>query len=149
MKNWLTIAALTIGLMTGLLRPAEAAATTTLICHNDDRPDFGQISVILNEAKGTVTINYPARSVPNGRFPPIDVPASSSGPITAKFSSETIDFSQEKALTGTLTQYSRYTIDRLTGVLLAYQSNNAPWERAAAHDRVMWHYTCHKGEKQF
>jgi hypothetical protein len=148
-KKWLTLAALAIGLLTGSIRPAEAAATTTLICHNDDRPDFGQISVILNEAKGTVSINYPARSVPNGRFPPIDVPASSTGPMTAKFGSDSIDFSQQKAETDTLTLYSRYNIDRLTGVLLAYQSTNAPWDKAAPRDRVMWHYSCHKGEKQF
>ena len=69
--------------------------------------------------------------------------------MTAKFGSDSIDFSQQKAETDTLTLYSRYNIDRLTGVLLAYQSTNAPWDKAAPRDRVMWHYSCHKGEKQF
>ena len=123
------------------------AAPTTLVCHNDSRPGDPDITVDLNDAKGTATINNPAYYMPNGNLSPVFVPASSAGPFAAKFDARTITFDQ-KIVDGPAT-YHHHTIDRLTGVLFQYSSVDAPWDRAKPQNRVMYHFTCHVGKAKF
>lgn len=121
------------------------ADPTTLVCNNDTRPDLGPISVDLNQAQGTVTENAPARSVPNGDLPPIDMPAASNGPFPAKFDAKTISFDRKV----NDQSYWHITIDRVTGVLLWYSSDFAPWDEATPENRAMFQYSCHVGQTQF
>lgn len=129
--------------------PAAQARPVTLVCNNDTRPDLGQITVDLDEAAATATLNFPARMIPNGRYPPISSPASSVGPLPARFDAKSVTFDQQKAVTDTITVYNHYTVDRVTAVLLSYFSQSAPWDQAAPKDRAMYHYTCHIGTAQF
>ncbi len=123
---------------------ATLAAPATLVCHNNSRASDPDITVDLNDAKGTVTINNPAYYVPGNVF----VPASSAGPFAAKFDARTITFDQKKDLGGTM-RYTHNRMDRLTGVFFQYNSDGAPWDQAKPQYRVMYHFTCHVGKAKF
>ena len=110
------------------------AASTTLVCTRPP-PNDRKITIDLNEAKGTATVNYAAWD---------SMPASSLGPIAATFDSKTVTFDTKNG-----TRYDHYTIDRVTLDFTNYGSEGAPFDQAAQQDRVIYEYTCSIGKKQF
>lgn len=119
---------------------AAWAAPVTLIC----TPLFNVVTTIdLNEAARTVTINNLASYDP-ATTPPSVIPASSSGPIAAKFDSKMITFVGPSADPSV---HENYTLDRRTGVLLEYRGVNAPYDRATL--RNVFKRTCHVEKAKF
>jgi hypothetical protein len=116
----------------------------TLLCANITRPDFSTLTVDLDEAQGLATVNWPTSSIPNGAYPPIIVAAYSSGPLKAKFDPKSVTFDENRG-----EGYIRYTIDRLTGELLQYQSHGAPWDQVGPNNRVLYRHSCRVGKTQF
>jgi hypothetical protein len=136
-KAWRTLLGVAI-----LMAASQAAlaAPVTLIC----TPVFNVVITIdLNEAAHTVTINNLA-SYDSATTPPTVIPASSSGPIAAKFDSKMITFAQHFAKFGT---YENWTLDRRTGELLEYRGVNAPYDRATS--RNVFKRTCHVEKTKF
>jgi hypothetical protein len=118
---------------------ATLAVQTTLVCSGP----WGLFTIDLNEAAGAVTLNYPAKPVPE-TVPPSVIPASTVGPFAAKFNGKSIPFVSPF---GDPTVHENWTLDRLTGVLLEYRGVNAPYDRATL--RNVFSHTCHVGRKQF
>jgi hypothetical protein len=125
------------------------AAPITLICNNGLRDDQQpHITIDLDEAKSTTTVNYPATSIDyssHGIPNPVVTPAHSTGPLMAAFNSKTIRFDLHDNSEG-----SYYTLDRMTGVLLYYISaNGVPFDQASPQDRGIWTYNCEVGNAKF
>jgi len=107
------------------------AGTTTLICHviGTMLVEDGSTTIELNEAQSSVVVHFAASHCTAACGPPRPgEPASSLGPLPAKFGANTISFSNPN---GPVT----YVIDRLTGVFVANYIN------------VSW--TCDVGKKKF
>jgi hypothetical protein len=122
------------------------AAPTTLVCDNGLRPDqVPHITVDLNAAERTVTVNYPATSIYYGSLP-TETPAHSVGPINAVFDAKTIVFDLRDQEPGF---FKHFTLDRMTGVLLDYNSVGAPFDNASPNDRAVWSYNCQVGTPKF
>jgi len=119
---------------------AALAAPVTLVCTGG----LGPLTLDLNEAAHTVTMNFPAKPVPE-TTPPTLIPASSTGPMAAKFDSKMITFVSPVGGGGTV--YENWTLDRLTGVLMEYRGVNAPYDRATL--RNAWSRNCHVGKAKF
>jgi len=119
------------------------AAPTSLVCNNESRPGDPLITIDLDDAKGTATLNFPAFNLP----PPSrgHVPARSVGPLAAKFNPKAITFSYTDDSTG----FHDYRIDRLTGVLLSFFGHGAKFEQADPKNRVMYRWTCQVGKAKF
>lgn len=116
------------------------------MCNNGLRPDQSpHITVDIDEGKGAVTVNYPATSIYYGSLP-TDTPAHSIGPVAAMFDSKTIVFDLRDQEPGF---YEHFTLDRITGVLLDYNSVHAPFDRASPTDRAVWSYQCEVGTPKF
>jgi hypothetical protein len=128
---------------------AAMADPTTLVCENGLRPDqVPHLTIALDESKGTVTINYPVTSVVYpGSAGPFITPAQSAGPLPAKFDSTSIVFDRHDRESGGF--YEHFTIDRVTAVLIDYQSMKAPFDQASSDQKVIWRYTCRVGKAQF
>lgn len=147
--NWNSVTAPALFGVAALAISSQAAIATptTLVCSNDTRPDFGGMTVDLDEAGGTATINYPARTEYRVS-PPQTYPAHSVGPFRATFDVKQVVFDQQDQ-TGSIALYAHYTIDRLTGALFEFSSMYAPFNQAGPRDRVVYQYTCHVGHPQF
>jgi len=117
---------------------AALAAPTTLVCTGND----GTLTLDLNEAKGTVTADYPAMPVYPGSKQTID--ARTTGPFPATFVPKTITWdaateSDKKADAGIRRPSS---LDRMTGALQEQVCNQTGCSGIYA-------YNCRKGEQQF
>ncbi|MDE2163354.1 MAG: hypothetical protein KGJ53_09340 [Alphaproteobacteria bacterium] len=121
---------------------AALADPTTLTCHDDNLNST--ILIDLDEANGTATVTYPAYTFMNNGYQR-SVPESSSGTLKAQFDPKTITFDQPGDGGGS----THNTINRITGVLLAYVGTRAPYEQSAEQDRGIQTYNCHVGAKQF
>lgn len=119
---------------------ATLAAPVTLVCTGG----LGPLTLDLNEAARTVTINFPARPV-HETNPPTLIPAVSKGPFAAKFNSKAITFVEPVDSSGTV--YENWNLNRLTGILLEYRGVNAPYNRATL--RNAWSRTCQVGKAKF
>lgn len=140
--RWVIVAGRTLLGAVILMAASQAAlaAPVTLIC----TPLFNQVTTIdLNEAAHTVTLNNLASYV-SVTTPPTVIPASSTGPIAAKFDSKMITFAQHFAK---FDEYENWTLDRRTGVLLEYRGINAPYDRATK--RNVFKRTCHVEKAKF
>lgn len=122
--------------------PAAMAAPTTLSCYNDHLN--ATILIDVDETNGTAAVTYPAYTFMNNGNQ-ISVPEHSSGSLKAQFDPKTITFDQPGADGGS----THNTLDRITGVLLAYVGTRAPYDQSAAQDRGIQTYNCHVGQKQF
>jgi len=123
------------------------AEPVTLVCTGDPGETVTSgvpVTYDLDEARGTVTINWPVTTVPNGRYPPIVHPAGSAT-LPATFSPKAITFDRNYD-TG---DYNHYVIDRLTGRLTMLNSTGAAFETASPKDRSILHGTCHVGKAEF
>jgi hypothetical protein len=127
-----TLAAL--AMLAAMSQPSRAALTTLVCTNSSAYPTF---TVDLDEAKGTATINYPARSFTT---PHVDVPAHSDGPFAAKFEAKTVTF--DKKVGGDPPGNDHFTIDRLTG-----EFQEQVCDPRGCSGFAVSH--CHKGEKQF
>jgi len=127
------------------------AEPTTLICTGADvqRGTTLPINIDLDEPASAVTINYPAHTDAS-TTPPTPIAATSDGPLDAIFDPKTVVFNMQKPGSGaTVMRYSHYTLDRLTGALIQYDSNNAPFDQADPKDKSIYHYSCHLAKAQF
>jgi hypothetical protein len=143
--NRSTIFMLTCSTVIALCQPA-LAIEKTLICDNGLRPDqVPHITMDLDEANSTVTVNYPATSIYYDSLLK-DTPARSVGPVAAAFDPKSIVFDLRDQEPGF---YKHFTLDRLTGVLLDYNSVDAPYDKAPATDKGVWSYNCQLGTAKF
>lgn len=137
--------------LTAVAAPGPQAAKTnavTLVCKNENkRADLiPQITVDLNEAEGRVTVFYPATSLAYpGKV--IETPAITAGPLAATFDSKMIAFDVLDRYNRGF--YQRYTLDRLSGVLLDFTSVNGPYDQAPPSDRGIRRYNCKVGKTKF
>ena len=122
------------------------AAPTSLVCDSQSRPGDPAITIDLDEAKGTATLHFPARTLPSR--PPGHVPAKSFGPFAAKFTPKEITFSHTYPQ-GNETAFQDYRIDRLTGDMTDFFAHGAKFERADPKMRLMSRWTCQVGKAKF
>jgi hypothetical protein len=122
---------------------AAMAETKMIVCTDDDYRQAGKLTIDFDQTKGTVTVDIAAstRTLHNGST--IDVPGNSMGTLPATFGPKTITFDYNAN-----GSYAHYTIDRVTLEMLAYASEGAPFDQAAARDKVPEHYTCHVAKPQ-
>jgi len=144
----------TLAVLAMLVAPPKIALadTTTLICHMDKglEVELGPTTIELNEARGTVVVNFGARHSANPDIPPtVGIwPAHSEEPHQATFSADTITWQVTYPVPNipgvtwssppSPTTYN-YTINRRTGVFNAIVNGQVD-----AHS-----YTCQAAQKQF
>jgi len=85
---------------------AARAETTTLVCTTGEP---SPTTVDLNEARGTVTLNFPAVQLP-ATTPPATLPARSES-YAAEYDQKTITVETHDEM------HKTYTINRLTGII--------------------------------
>lgn len=114
------------------------AAPTTLVCTGNN----ATFTLDLNEAKGTVTNNYPAAPLYPGS--PQTFPARTEGPFPATFDSKTIawDCATESDKKASASIRRPSSLDRMTGILQQQVCDQTGCSG-------IYNYNCHRGEQQF
>jgi hypothetical protein len=125
-------------LLVAASQAARADQPTTLVC--DYEMGF-QVTIDLNASQGTATINYPAEHFPGVNVPPL------SETYAATFDPRKISFGGPMPLRPTA--HRKIVVDRVSGALTEFASENAPYDRAAPNDRLIKKAACHVGKTQF
>jgi hypothetical protein len=128
-------------LAVSIAAPLSARAdTTTLVCSGGPTT----ITVVLDTARGVVTVTFPA-AIDTNSSPPLTMPGSSST-NSAVFDANTISWNDSSAVPP---MYMKWTLDRLSGKLQMFASQGAPFEQAAMSQRYIYERMCRVGTPQF
>jgi hypothetical protein len=125
-------------LLVATSQAVRADQPATLVC--DYEMGF-QVTIDLNPSRGTATINYPAEQFSGASLPPL------SETYAATFDPRKISFGGP--MPSRPTAHRKIIVDRVSGALTEFASENAPYDRAAPNDRLIKKATCHAGKPQF